>query len=98
VEEENEERFITLEEEATIYPHTCFLPVLYMGTVITDWAMQCFVLVNMCSTTETIKEVVNLLNKHYCCQVFTALSTWIGIVVTVEGTSVLLLVLVGVRT
>jgi hypothetical protein len=83
-------RFTTLEEEATIYPYTCLFPVLYMGTVNAEWAMQFFPLINTCSTIEPIKEVVNLLNKHSCCQVFTALSTWIGIGVTVEGTNVLL--------
>jgi hypothetical protein len=65
-------RFTILEEDVTIYPHTCLLQVLYMGTVFAEWAMKCFPLVNTCSTTETIKEVVNLLNTYSCCQVFTA--------------------------
>jgi hypothetical protein len=43
-----------------------------MGTVIVEWVMQCFPSVSKHSTIETIKEVVNLLNKHSRCQVFTA--------------------------
>jgi hypothetical protein len=65
-------RFTILEEDPTLQPHTCLFPVLYMGTVSAEWATQCFLLVNMHFTIETIKEVVNVLNKHSCCQVFTA--------------------------
>jgi hypothetical protein len=65
-------RFTVLEEDPTIYPHTCFFPVLYMGTVIVEWATQFFPLVNTRSTIETIEEVVNLLSKRCCLKVFIA--------------------------
>jgi hypothetical protein len=64
--------FTILEEDPNIYPHTCLFTVLYMRTVIAEWATQCFPFVNMRSTIETIEENVNLLNKLSCCQVFTA--------------------------
>jgi hypothetical protein len=55
--------FTILEEDPTVYSHTCLFPVFYMGTVINEWAMQCFPLVNTRSTIETIEEVVNLLKN-----------------------------------
>jgi hypothetical protein len=61
------------EEKGLYHPsHTCLFSKIYMGTVITEWAMQCLPWGNTCSTIETIKEIVNLLNKRSCCQVFTA--------------------------
>jgi hypothetical protein len=47
-------RFTILEEDPAIYPNTCPFPVIYMGTVNVEWAMQCFSWVNMCSAIETI--------------------------------------------
>jgi hypothetical protein len=38
-----------------------------MGTVITDWATQCFLWVNTLPTIGTM----DLLNKRSCCRVFT---------------------------
>jgi hypothetical protein len=64
--------FTILGEDPMVYPHTCLFPVLYMWAVITEWATQCFPLVNMGSTIETIEEVVNLLDKRSCYQVATA--------------------------
>jgi hypothetical protein len=72
VEEEKKDGFTTLEEYSTVYPHTCLFPELYMGTVIAECAKQCFSLVSTRSTIETIKEIVNLLNKRSYCQIFTA--------------------------
>jgi hypothetical protein len=34
--------FTILEKDPIINPHTCHHPVIHMGTVITEWAMQCF--------------------------------------------------------
>jgi hypothetical protein len=45
------------------HPYLLF-PMICMGTFIAEWAMQCFPWV----TIETIKEVVNLLNKCSCLQ------------------------------
>jgi hypothetical protein len=53
-------RFTILQEDPTLYPHTCLLPMIHMGTVMTEWATQCFPRVNMCSTIEIVKQVVNL--------------------------------------
>jgi hypothetical protein len=64
--------FTILEEDPATYPHTCFSPVTYMGTVITKWATQCLPWVNTRDTIETIKEVINLLDKLSRSQVFAA--------------------------
>jgi hypothetical protein len=47
-------RFTILQEDPTIYPHTCLCPLIYMGTVILEWATQSFPWVNMRSTIEII--------------------------------------------
>jgi hypothetical protein len=33
-------RFTILEKDPTIYPHTCLCPVIYMGTVVTEWVFS----------------------------------------------------------
>jgi hypothetical protein len=64
-------KFTIVEEDPTIYPHTCFHPMIHMGTVFVKWAMQYFPWVNMHSTIDII-EVFNLLNKYSCCHIFMA--------------------------
>jgi hypothetical protein len=44
-------RFTILEEDSTIYPHTCHHPLIYMGTVTVEWAMQ-LLLCAFCSTLQ----------------------------------------------
>jgi hypothetical protein len=52
-------RFTVLEEDSTVYPHTCLFPKIYMGIVTAEWATWCLPWV----TIETIKDVFNLLKK-----------------------------------
>jgi hypothetical protein len=47
-----------------------------MMAVITKQAIQCLLWVNMCCTTETVKEFINLLDKLNCSQVFAAKPSW----------------------
>jgi hypothetical protein len=53
-----------LEDDPTIYPQYLPLSNDLLGSVIAEWATQCFRWVNMLFTIETIKEAVNLLNKR----------------------------------
>jgi hypothetical protein len=66
-----EGRFTILEEHLTIYPHTCLFPMIYIGTVIAEWATVFFPGSTRVPPLK-LSEVVNLLNKHSCFQVFTA--------------------------
>jgi hypothetical protein len=56
-------RFTILEEDKTIYPHTCLCPVIYMGTVVTEWEMQWF------SPSTQGQDIVGMTAKQNPCHV-----------------------------
>jgi hypothetical protein len=39
-------RFTILQEDPTIYPHTRLCPLIYMGTVVTEWETQWVLSIN----------------------------------------------------